>query len=198
MQALINDIMTFSKIAGKKDGFVESDLNQLLNEVILELEGPLNERKAQVQIEGALPVIYANPVLIRPLFHNLISNAIKYSKKTEEPVIRIRTEKNILLHDSRQDKQSKYCRIYIEDNGIGFEQKYSEQIFGMFKRLHNHDEYEGTGIGLALCKKIVEEHAGYISAMSTLNVGSTFIISLPLFAEQRKNDNTQQEVNAVN
>src|SRR5690606_13752563 len=76
--------------------------------------------------------------------------------------------------------ESGYCRIYIQDNGIGFEQKYSEQIFGMFKRLHLHNEFEGTGIGLALCKKIVEEHNGFITAQSRINEGSLFIISLPV------------------
>ena len=74
----------------------------------------------------------------------------------------------------------KYCRILIEDNGIGFEQKYAEEIFGMFKRLHHNKDYEGTGIGLALCKKIVEQHNGFISARSSLDQGSTFIVSLPL------------------
>ena len=78
-----------------------------------------------------------------------------------------------------RNKQKQYCRIFIEDNGIGFDQIYAEQIFGMFKRLHRHAEFEGTGIGLALCKKIVEEHEGYITALSKVDEGSTFIVSLP-------------------
>ena len=76
-----------------------------------------------------------------------------------------------------------YCRIFIEDNGIGFDQRYAEEIFGMFKRLHRNSEFEGTGIGLALCKKIVEQHNGFISARSKVGEGSTFIISLPLQAQ---------------
>lgn len=128
--------------------------------------------------------MYVNPGLIRPLFHNLISNALKYSKKTTEPVITIHSEISPALNRTGSaEAYSKYCRIFIEDNGIGFDQKYSEQIFGMFKRLHLNTEFEGTGIGLALCKKIVEKHNGYISARSKINEGSTFIISLPLEKE---------------
>jgi signal transduction histidine kinase len=82
--------------------------------------------------------------------------------------------------NEQKDASRKFCSIYIEDNGIGFEQKYAEQIFGMFKRLHSKNDFEGTGIGLALCKKIVEEHGGFISAKSSVDQGSTFIISLPL------------------
>jgi light-regulated signal transduction histidine kinase (bacteriophytochrome) len=81
---------------------------------------------------------------------------------------------------ANQGNVLKYCRIFIQDNGIGFDQKYAEEIFGMFKRLHHNSEFQGTGIGLALCKKIVEQHKGYISARSKINEGSTFIISLPL------------------
>ena len=123
----------------------------------------------------------ANPVLMRPLFHNLISNAIKYAKKDVQPVVKIYSEFSAGQNGSDvSEGKSKYCRIYVEDNGIGFDQKYSEQIFGMFKRLHLHTEFEGTGIGLALCKKIVEEHNGFITARSKVNEGSIFIISLPV------------------
>lgn len=101
------------------------------------------------------------------------------------PVIRIYSEKNgVNFAGSDFSRKEKYHHIYIEDNGIGFEQKYSDQIFMMFKRLHHKHEYEGTGIGLALCKKIVEEHNGFITAKSTLNIGSTFIIALPAFENE--------------
>jgi light-regulated signal transduction histidine kinase (bacteriophytochrome) len=97
------------------------------------------------------------------------------------PVVKIYSEFSAGQNGiGNQEVKNKYCRIYIQDNGIGFEQKYSEQIFGMFKRLHLHTEFEGTGIGLALCKKIVEEHNGFITAKSKVNEGSTFIISLPV------------------
>jgi signal transduction histidine kinase len=114
------------------------------------------------------------------VFQNLISNAMKYCNKDITPVIKIRAETNADSNELNGIDGSNYCRIYVEDNGIGFDQKYAEQIFSMFTRLHNNSEYEGTGIGLALCKKIVEDHKGFISARSKINEGSTFIISLPL------------------
>ena len=97
------------------------------------------------------------------------------------PVVRIHAEAPALNgHTPEPEDENKYCRIMVQDNGIGFEQQYSEHIFGMFKRLHLKNKYEGTGIGLALCKKIVEEHNGYISAISKVGEGSTFIVSLPM------------------
>lgn len=187
MQALIKDILLFSQTSIEKPVFIESDLNNILNDVLAELDAIVEEKKAKMLVE-TLPMLCVNPVLIRPLFHNLISNALKYARKDPTPVIRIYSEfsagQDSLGHE---EKKNKYCRIYVEDNGIGFEQKYSEQIFGMFKRLHLNSEFEGTGIGLALCKKIVEEHNGFITARSKVNEGSVFIISLPL----------QQPVNAV-
>ena len=173
MQMLIQDILTFSKATVDKREFTESDMNRLLNNVLEEMKPMLEEKKAQVHVEP-LPTLRVNPVLIHPLFYNLISNSIKYCKKDTAPVLKI--------YATRDDQQSenKYCRIYFEDNGIGFDQKYAEQIFLMFKRLHHTREYEGTGIGLALCKKIVEEHKGFISAKSKINEGSTFIVSFPV------------------
>jgi light-regulated signal transduction histidine kinase (bacteriophytochrome) len=183
MQLLINDILTFSKLSVEDSFFVQSDLNKLVSEVLADMEEEVKEKNAKISI-NELPSMYVNPGLIRPLFHNLISNALKYSKKNLEPVITIHSEISPTLNgNGSKEAYTKYCRIFIEDNGIGFDQKYSEQIFGMFKRLHLNTEFEGTGIGLALCKKIVEKHNGYISARSKINEGSTFIISLPLEKE---------------
>lgn len=181
LQRLIKDIMTFSKITAEKGDFVESDLNLLVNEVITDMEDTVQEKKAKISV-GHLPSLPVNPTLIRPLFYNLIHNALKYSKRNIQPVIFIRSdsEDDMANHeDENNGLKNKYYRIFIEDNGIGFEQTYAEKIFDMFTRLHHHNEYEGTGIGLALCKKIVEEHNGYISAKSTVGKGSTFIISFP-------------------
>jgi signal transduction histidine kinase len=178
MQALIKDILTFSKISIEKEAFQESDLNVLLNEVLLEVQQTITEKKASI-ITDSLPSLFVNPGLIRPLFHNIINNALKYSKKDNTPILKIYSEIS-LLNEDKNASQLQYCRIYFEDNGIGFEQKFAEQIFGMFKRLHSNSDFEGTGIGLALCKKIVEEHNGFISAKSIVDKGSTFIISLPL------------------
>jgi light-regulated signal transduction histidine kinase (bacteriophytochrome) len=180
MQALIKDILLFSKTSIEKPVFVETNLNDILGEVLLEMENVIKEKNAVINAEP-LPSLSANPVLMRPLFHNLISNAIKYAKKDVQPVVKIYSEFSAGQNGSDvSEGKSKYCRIYVEDNGIGFDQKYSEQIFGMFKRLHLHTEFEGTGIGLALCKKIVEEHNGFITARSKVNEGSIFIISLPV------------------
>lgn len=181
MQALIKDILTFSKISIEKGAFVKTSLNTVVDEVLTELESTVQEKSAKIIVDK-LPTLQVNPGLIRPLFYNLISNALKYSKKNIPPVVNIRSEMHGNGQPAMDAKQPehKYCRIYIQDNGIGFDQKYSEEIFGMFKRLHLNTEYEGTGIGLALCKKIVEEHNGFISAKSKVNEGSTFIISLPV------------------
>lgn len=180
LQALIKDILTFSKISIDKTTFVTSDLKPLVNEVLAELDDVIKEKQAEVHVD-LLPCMNINPNLMRPLFYNLIHNSLKYSKKDVKPIIRIYSET-----ETSQDKmgapetKNKYCRVFISDNGIGFEQVFAEQIFDMFKRLHNQNEYEGTGIGLALCKKIVEEHNGFISAKSAVGEGSTFVISLPL------------------
>ena len=180
MQLLINDILTFSKVSVEDGMFEQSDLNKLIGEVLGDMEDEIKEKNAKISVKQ-LPSMYVNPGLIRPLFHNLISNALKYSKKNVEPIINIHSEESPAPSgNGGMETYNKYCRIFIEDNGIGFDQKYSEQIFGMFKRLHLNTEFEGTGIGLALCKKIVEKHHGYISARSKINEGSTFIISLPL------------------
>ncbi|MBL7698521.1 MAG: response regulator [Chitinophagaceae bacterium] len=180
MQALIKDILLFSKTSIEKPTFVDTDLNGILTDVLVEMEHIIHEKNVRIESEK-LPNLSINPVLIRPLFHNLISNAIKYAKKNVPPVVKIYSEFSAGQNGVDQNEvKSKYCRIYVEDNGIGFDQKYSEQIFGMFKRLHLHSEFEGTGIGLALCKKIVEEHHGFITARSKINEGSIFIISLPM------------------
>ncbi|HYF29781.1 MAG TPA: response regulator [Chitinophagaceae bacterium] len=178
MQSLIKDILTFSKISIEKGTFVKTSLNSVVDDVLSELDAMVREKNAKIIVDK-LPSLHVNPGLIRPLFYNLISNALKYSKKNVSPVVNIKSENHQPLQDIKKPEQ-KYCRIFIQDNGIGFDQKYSEEIFGMFKRLHLNTEYEGTGIGLALCKKIVEEHNGFISAKSKVNEGSTFIISLPV------------------
>lgn len=180
MQSLISDIMTFSKLSFDKSSLVKSDLKKLIEEVLNELDEEIKEKKAKI-IFNKLPELYVNPSLIKSLFHNLISNAIKYTKKDTTAVVKITSENGSSdLYPATDKDHTKYCRILIEDNGIGFDQKYAQEIFGMFKRLHHNSEYEGTGIGLALCKKIIELHNGYISALSKINEGSTFIISLPV------------------
>jgi len=180
MQNLITDILTFSKISVDNPSFVDADMNALIGEVLTDLDEEIKTKNGKVIVDK-LPTLSVNPSLMKPLFHNLIGNALKYSKKDSSPLVRISSEISAQLNGKTAHGISpKYCRIYVQDNGIGFDQKYAEEIFGMFKRLHHNSEFQGTGIGLALCKKIVEQHKGYISARSRLNEGSTFIVSLPV------------------
>ena len=192
MQDLINDILRFSKIAVETQSFEAVDLNGVIDEVLSEMEGVIREKNAEIRVDP-LPVLPASTVLMGPLFSNLISNSLKYGKKTEPPRIRIRYEEGpALMSANGREHEGRYGRIYIEDNGIGFDQKYAEQIFDMFRRLHSNAEYEGTGIGLALCKKIVEMHNGFISALGRPGEGAVFIVALPLAGSQsvliEKND----------
>jgi len=179
MQLLINDILEFSKISVKKELFREVDLNIIIEQILLDFEDQIEQKNIKVTVDK-LPMLCVNPILMNPLFANLISNAIKYSSKNGQPFIRIHADlPGKLVKDPDSRPKRNFCRIYIEDNGIGFEQKYSKEIFDMFRRLHPGAEFDGTGIGLALCKKIAEKHGGTISVNSAVNEGSTFILSLP-------------------
>lgn len=185
MQDLINDILRFSKISVEKQAFEAVDLNGVMEEVLSEMEGLIREKNAVITVDR-LPVLPASTVLMGPLFSNLISNSLKYTTKQGQPKVRIRYEEALAGRGANgREPETRYGRIYVEDNGIGFDQKYAEQIFDMFRRLHANAEYEGTGIGLALCKKIVEMHQGFISALGKPGEGAIFIVSLPL-QESRK------------
>jgi len=182
MQGLITDILEFSKVSYDTNAFTNTDLNVLVNEVIEDLEPTIIQKNAKFNIQP-LPSIEVKPGLMRPLLSNLIENALKYSKKDMAPEINIYAEQaNGKEHkkDLMKTSEKKFCKIFVKDNGIGFDQKYAEQIFDMFVRLHGNSEYEGTGIGLALCKQIAEKHEGFISALSKENEGATFIVSLPV------------------
>jgi len=181
MQALIKDILEFSKVSSDKNNFVNTDLNLVVEEVLADIEPEVQDKRAKINIR-VLPSLDVNPGLMRPLFSNLIGNAIKYRKKDVDPVINIYADqgKETGPGELIDSGNRKFWRIYVEDNGIGFDQKYAEQIFNMFVRLHGNSEYEGTGIGLALCKQIVDKHEGFISVLSKENTGSTFIVSLPV------------------
>ena len=179
MQNLIDDILAFSKISVEKDSLTNVSLNAVVDEVCNDMEQRIREKNARVQV-GRLPEITANQELIKSLFQNLISNSLKYSRKDVDPVIQISAKIDEPLSSGDGSSAKRYWRILVQDNGIGFEQQYAEQIFTMFKRLHAGPEYKGTGIGLAICKKIVEEHHGHISAKSNVNEGTIFTISLPV------------------
>jgi signal transduction histidine kinase len=178
MQSLIRDILTFSKISEDTQEFTATDVNTIIADILAELDEEVKSKHAKVNTD-TFPALYGNPGLIRLLFHNLINNALKYCKKDVPPVISITLDWQTNGQPGIPPYQ-KYCRILVQDNGMGFDQKYAEEVFGMFKRLHTEAKLEGTGIGLALCKKIAEHHKGSISVLSKTGEGSTFIVSLPV------------------
>lgn len=179
MQNLINDILAFSKLNVEKEVMVPSDINSIIEEVLVDMEQEISEKNARVEVEK-IPKLTVHPRLIKPLFQNLISNSLKYSRKEVAPIVKITAKLDEPLKSPEINQVGKFCRINVQDNGVGFEQEYADQVFTMFKRLHVGAEYQGTGIGLAICKKIVEQHKGFISVKSAVNEGSTFIISLPV------------------
>ena len=148
----------------------------------LTLKYLLHRKKAIFNI-GQLPNLKIIPGQFRQLFQNLIINSLKFSKEDCPPEINIYTSQakgKELPHIKTAQHNQDYCNIYIKDNGIGFEQKYADEIFTLFKRLNTYDKYEGTGIGLSICKKIMEKHNGFIYAKSNLGEGTVFVLSLPL------------------
>lgn len=197
LQLLIKDILTFSKLTPDQHSFTKYNLNDIINEILIDLELKIKDSNAKINVVR-LPELYVHPGQIRQLFQNLIGNAIKFSHQKTAPAINITYDisDKIIATKDKEALQQPYCNIYIEDNGIGFDKAYVEHIFVMFKRLNDNNTYEGTGIGLAICKKIVEQHKGFISAESKLGEGSTFIISLPLY--QNKNETNASKENIEN
>ena len=179
MRVLIQDLLQFSRTNKGEKVFEEADLNVLLENANQALAQIIEDKKAIVQSDE-LPILKVIPFQIQQLFINLISNSLKYSKVETAPIIKINT--SIITHNEEEflpNSNSRYYKITIEDNGIGFKQEYAKKIFILFNRLHNKNEYEGTGIGLAICKKIVENHKGFIVAKGIPDEGATFIIYLP-------------------
>lgn len=195
MQVLINDLLKFSRLARDNEKFRHVHLNDIIDECLTDLDISIEQSHATINV-GELPAIDAIPGQMRQLFQNLISNALKFHKKNVEPVVHIeadiRTGRNlpgispVLAHQ-------RFCRITVRDNGIGFKEQYLEKIFVVFQRLHGRMEYQGTGIGLAVCKKIVDNHHGFITAASRENEGATFIIILPVRQEHGASEKTGKE-----
>lgn len=170
MQRMIDDLLLYSRITIRTKDYSLIDLDELINEIIyFDLSEMINDTNAKVLIENALGKIYGERTQIKQLFQNLIGNGIKYRKLSVDPVVKVRSQ-----------KESLGVEFQIEDNGIGIDEKYRDQIFEMFKRLHSKEKYEGSGIGLSICKKIVEVYGGEIFVDSELDKGSIFTIRLPL------------------
>lgn len=180
MRVLINDLLQYSRTNRTEKIFTKTNLNEQLSNSLLELSQIIEEKKAIITY-NELPEIKGISFQIQQLFTNLLSNSLKYAKQDIVPVIDIHFSEIIAKNESKlKDKTSKkYNKIEFTDNGIGFDQENAEKIFLLFNRLHGKTEYYGTGVGLAICKKIVETHGGYIFATSTINQGATFTIYLP-------------------
>ena len=168
MRNLIQDLLTFSQINREKLQFKKVDLNTIAADAVQDFEIAIEEKKATLDIQP-LPVILGDEGMMRQLFENIISNALKYSKPGVPPVIEI----------TRREKENNF-ELSFKDNGIGFNQAYLPQMFTLFQRLHTKEKFEGTGMGLAICSKIVEMHGGKIWAQSKEGEGSVFFVSLPV------------------
>ncbi len=187
MQLLIKDILSFSRFSSNTEPYTETDLNEIIKSVEVDLEQEITEKKAIITVKG-LPVYAVIPSMFAQLFHNLLYNAIKFSRKNTRPEIHISAENingTLVPNVDKKRQHEDFCAITITDNGIGFEEKFADQIFVIFKRLHTSAAYEGTGIGLAICKKIIDKHNGYIYAKSKPGIGSEFTIALPLVKDKK-------------
>jgi light-regulated signal transduction histidine kinase (bacteriophytochrome) len=169
MQNLVNALLKFSRVTTKALPFKKVDLKQIIQEVLTDLETRLEETQGRVEV-GTMPVINADELQMRQLFQNLIGNALKFKKSDSVPIVKV--------YSKKIDRENH--TLFIEDNGIGFEKKYEEKIFQVFQRLHTREQYEGSGMGLAICRKIVERHGGSIIAESVVNQGTRFIMTLPI------------------
>jgi PAS domain S-box-containing protein len=169
MQTLIDDLLAFSRLDRRPDRFESVDLQELVSGLVDDLEGRGALGGARVAVE-ALPAIAGDEGLMRQLFENLISNALKF-RDAAPPLVRLHVQPGA---------PPGFATIVCEDNGIGFEQRYAEKIFSIFERLHGRDRYDGTGIGLAMCRKIAIRHGGSIHAQGRPGAGARFLVTLPL------------------
>jgi len=182
MQTLIRDLLTLSRVTTMGRAFVPAELNRIAQEVVSDLEVRIEQLGADVEVAD-LPRIDADPLQLRQVFQNLIGNALKFHRPGERPVVRVYAELvdadgTVVPGEARGADAA--CRLIVQDNGIGFDEKHLDRIFEVFQRLHGRDAYEGTGVGLAVCRKIAERHGGSITARSRPGEGSTFVVTLPV------------------
>ena len=187
MRILINDLLTFSRVSTRGEPFVRVDLAELALEVVSDLEGRMEEVGGRVEV-GELGTLDADPTQMRQLLQNLISNGLKFHRPEVPPVVKVSGERlngRAEAGVSGGESNGSY-EISVEDNGIGFDEKYTDRAFTIFQRLHGRGQYEGTGVGLAVCRKIVERHGGTITARSTPGQGSTFLVTVPAHHDERE------------
>ncbi len=195
MQVLINSLLMFSRVTTKARPFEPVDLAEVTEEVISDLEVRIDETGGKIDV-GNLTAIDADPTQMRQLLQNLIGNALKFSKKETPPFIKIYGKMLDAETGNKDDNApgKELFQLTVEDNGIGFEEKYAERIFGVFQRLHGRKEYEGAGIGLSICRKIVDRHRGEIMTKSSPGKGSIFIVTLPLKHNDGGNNESESEI----
>ncbi|MBI5409716.1 MAG: PAS domain S-box protein [Nitrospirae bacterium] len=182
MQSLIQSLLMYSRVTTKAQPFAPVDLPSVVKEVLSDLEVRIQETGGQIVDLDKLPVVSADPHQMRQLFQNLIGNALKFNKKDEPPVVKISCRPADGNGNGASDKG--LYEITVEDNGIGFDEKYLDRIFGVFQRLHGRNDFEGSGIGLSVCRKIVMRHGGNITAKSAPGQGARFIFTLPAAGPQ--------------
>lgn len=181
MSNLINDLLEFSRVTTRGKDFADTDLKQVLDDVLSDLEIAIKESNAQIKV-GEMPVIQADLSQMQQLFLNLISNAVKFRRPDVAPIITIEYQHHTEFNDD-YNTELEWQIITVKDNGIGFAPEYTDKIFVPFQRLHGRSQYKGTGIGLSVCRRIVERHGGTIAAQSETGEGATFIIKLPVESE---------------
>lgn len=174
MQYLIQSLLMYSRVTTKARPFEQVDLSEVKQEVLSDLEFSIIEKGGHVVETDKLPVVNADPLQMRQLFQNLISNALKFSRNGEPPLVKISSRPVSINGNGKTGHE-----ITIEDNGIGFDEQYADRIFGVFQRLHGRNEYEGSGIGLSICRKIIMRHGGHITAKSNSGQGARFIFTVP-------------------
>ena len=180
MQKLLEALISYSRANNIDDDFIETDLNELMEEVKSDIHETIEEKHAVIKNNG-LPTLKIIPTQVHQLFLNLVANSLKYAREDIAPNITI-TSQLINVEDIKKPvylHRKSYWKIAFEDNGIGFESQYEDKIFELFQRLHGKTEFEGTGIGLAICRKIAQNHDGYIFAEGRPGEGATFLIYLP-------------------
>jgi signal transduction histidine kinase len=187
MKTLIEDLLAFSRVATKGQGFIRVDLNQIAQGVVSDMEIAIRETGAVIKFDD-LPTIDADPLQMRQLFQNLLSNALKYCREDVAPDVKIESTSVNGENSHANGSAVEMCQIVVSDNGIGFDEEYAERIFGIFQRLHGRNDYKGSGIGLAICRKISDRHGGRIVAESRNNQGSKFFVTLPIqHGEEERN-----------
>lgn len=187
MSLLISELLEYSKLTHASREFVPTNLDTVVKNVLSDPDLLISETSASVYYPEPLPVIDASLLQMNQLFYNMPINALKFRKETERPVLSITFRllpREGMERFSQLGEEGAHIEIIVADNGIGFEQQFAEQIFQLFERLHPMDEYEGTGVGLALCRKVVENHHGHIFALSEENEGAAFHVVLPVKQEQ--------------